>query len=80
MINDTDPDLEPLTAELPGAPIQFGTLTFNSDGSFTYVPDTNYYGSVYFTYRAYDGTEYSTPVQVSIDVQSTNSGTGSRGG
>jgi VCBS repeat-containing protein len=72
LINDTDPDLDPLTAELTGVPIQFGDLTFNSDGSFTYVPDTNYYGSVFFTYRAFDGTEYSTPVQVTIDVQSTN--------
>ncbi len=70
--NDTDPDLEPLSAELVGAPIQFGDLTFNSDGSFIYVPDLNYYGSVYFTYRAFDGAEYSSPVQVTIDVQSTN--------
>ncbi len=73
LINDTDPNLDPLTAELTGTPIQFGTLTFYSDGSFTYIPDTNYYGSVFFTYRAFDGTNYSTPVQVTIDVQSTNS-------
>ena len=80
LINDTDPNLDPLTAELTGAPIQFGDLTFNSDGSFTYVPDTNYYGSVFFTYRAFDGTELLDPGagddRCSVDQQRT----GSRGG
>ena len=71
--NDTDPGMLPLTAELVGAPIQFGDLTFNSDGSFVYTPDLNYYGSVYFTYRAFNGTAYSSPVQVTIEVTSTNS-------
>lgn len=72
LCNDTDPNLDPLSAELTGAPIQFGDLTFSSDGSFIYVPATNNYGSVYFTYRAFDGTYYSNPVQVTIDVESTN--------
>jgi hypothetical protein len=72
LANDIDIDGDPLTAELTGAPIQFGTLIFNSNGSFTYIPQTNYVGSVYFTYRAYDGIDYSSPVQVTIDVTTVN--------
>ena len=37
-------------------------LTFNSDGSFNYVPNTNYYGVDSFTYQASDGTADSNGV------------------
>jgi hypothetical protein len=70
--NDIDIDLDPLTAELTGAPIQFGILNLNSNGSFTYIPQVGYVGSVYFTYRAFDGIDYSSPVQVTIEVTTIN--------
>ena len=71
--NDIDIDGDTLTAEITGAPIEFGIINLSPNGSFTYIPATNYVGSVFFTYRANDGTETSDPVQVSIEVTSTNS-------
>ena len=72
LTNDIDFDGDLLTAEITGAPIEFGIINLNSNGSFTYVPATDYVGSVFFTYRAFDGTDYSDPVQVTIVVTSVN--------
>ncbi len=72
LTNDIDFDLDPLTAELVGSPPEFGIFNLSSNGSFTYIPQTDYVGSVYFTYRAYDGMDYSDPVQVTIEVTSVN--------
>ncbi|MCX7750490.1 MAG: Ig-like domain-containing protein, partial [Candidatus Bipolaricaulota bacterium] len=49
--NDSDPDGEALVAELVSGPT-VGTLTLNSNGSFTYTPPAGYTGQVTFTYRA----------------------------
>jgi hypothetical protein len=68
--NDTDADGDPLTATLVSG-VSHGSLTFNSNGSFTYVPATNYMGSDGFTYKAYDGFNYSNVVTVNMSV--TNS-------
>ena len=72
LTNDIDFDGDTLVAEITGAPIEFGIINLNSNGSFTYIPSTGYVGSVFFTYRAYDGTDYSDPVQVTIVVTSVN--------
>jgi hypothetical protein len=45
-----------------------GTLTFNSNGGFTYVPTNNITGIDTFTYVANDGTSNSAPAVVTIDV------------
>jgi VCBS repeat-containing protein len=52
--NDSDPDGDPLTVELAGDPAN-GTVTLRSDGSFTYNPNTDFYGTDSFTYKASDG-------------------------
>lgn len=65
--NDTDPDGAPLTAELVDGPAN-GSVTFNSDGSFIYTPNTNYVGTDSFTYRASDGVTNSNVATVSIIV------------
>lgn len=44
-----------LTATLGGGPTN-GTVTFNSNGSFVYTPNTNYVGGDAFNYSASDGT------------------------
>ncbi|HSQ17797.1 MAG TPA: Ig-like domain-containing protein, partial [Anaerolineales bacterium] len=72
LANDVDVDLDPLTADLLGSPPEFGILNLSSNGSFTYIPQVGYVGSVYFTYRAFDGIDYSAPVQVTIEVTSLN--------
>jgi VCBS repeat-containing protein len=57
--NDTDPDVgDLLTATLDSGPSN-GTLTLNSDGSFTYEPNLNFFGTDSFTYLANDGTSVS---------------------
>jgi hypothetical protein len=53
--NDTDIDSASLTAVLVSGPIH-GTLTLNTDGSFTYTPTPNYFGPDSFTYQANDGS------------------------
>jgi len=67
--NDYDPDNGPssLTAELVSGP-SHGTLTFNSDGSFVYTPNTGFSGTDTFTYRAFDGANYSNVATVTINV------------
>ena len=54
LANDTDPDSTSLTSILVLSPTH-GTVTLNSNGSFTYVPTANYNGLDSFTYRANDG-------------------------
>lgn len=68
LANDYDPDGNPLTAELwVGA--SSGTVTLNTDGSFTYTPEAGFTGTVIFSYRAYDGSLYSPAVVVYLDVK-----------
>ena len=65
--NDSDPDGDPLTAQLVTPPAS-GTLSLNPSGSFTYTPGEDVVGSVTFTYQASDGTATSNPATVTITV------------
>jgi VCBS repeat-containing protein len=65
--NDSDEDGDPLQAVLSSS-VSHGILTFNSNGSFTYVPDANFNGTDSFTYTATDGLENSSVVTVIINV------------
>src|SRR5205085_11155214 len=51
--NDTDVDGDILTAVLVAGP-SHGTLTLNTNGSFTYTPAAAYNGADSFTYQARD--------------------------
>jgi VCBS repeat-containing protein len=68
--NDYDPDNGPsnLTSVLV-SDVSHGTLTLNADGSFVYIPDDDYFGDDAFTYRAFDGQDYSTTTTVSISIE-----------
>lgn len=55
---DSDPDGDPITAVLVSGPTN-GTLTLNSNGSFTYTPNAGFHGKDSFTYNAFDGTNNS---------------------
>jgi hypothetical protein len=69
--NDTDPDVGDLLTAIPVDNPTNGTLTLNSDGSFTYEPNLNFFGTDSFTYLANDGTADSDEVAtVSITVNS----------
>jgi VCBS repeat-containing protein len=45
-----------------------GTLTLNTNGSFSYKPAAGYTGSEAFTYEAKDGLFASTPATVTVNV------------
>ena len=57
----------PLTAILISN-ISYGSLALHSDGSFTYTPEHDFNGIDLFTYKAYDGTDYSGETTVTISV------------
>ena len=57
LANDSDPDGD-ISASVLEAPLH-GELTFNPDGSFTYIPDPNFTGPDSFTYSVTDGVNQS---------------------
>ncbi|BAB74354.1 Ig-like domain-containing protein [Anabaena sp. FACHB-709] len=65
--NDTDAQSDPLTAAVAQAPSN-GSVTFNTDGSFTYTPNAGFVGTDSFTYLANDSKTNSTPATVNITV------------
>jgi len=70
--NDSDPDPSAvLTAQLVTDVTQ-GVLSLNNDGSFTYIPSSNFSGTVEFTYRVSDGELVSNIATVSIFIGSDN--------
>jgi len=69
--NDSDPEGDTLRAIKVSDPAH-GTLVLNTDGSFTYTPNLNYYGGDTFTYRANDGQVDSNVATVSITVTPVN--------
>ncbi|NLJ40047.1 MAG: hypothetical protein GX352_00310 [Clostridiales bacterium] len=68
LINDWDPQGRALTAELVSQP-PGGTVTLNPDGSFTYTAKRETKGIDTFYYRAYNGSHYSDPAKVLINVK-----------
>ena len=72
--NDTDADASDV-ASLTAVKItdpSHGSLTLNSDGTFTYVHNGDDQSSDSFTYSADDGKIVSSPITVSIAVTGTN--------
>src|SRR5262249_44419758 len=69
--NDSDVDGATLNAILPSQP-PHGSLSFNTDGSFTYPPVANYPGPDSFTYKANDGQADSALATVNLTVTPVN--------
>lgn len=65
-----DTDGDSLTFELV-AEGRTGATTVNSDGSFTYTASTTSADSDWFTYRAFDGADWSSTMTVNISVRNT---------
>ena len=77
LTNDNDEEDNALTAQLVSQPAAgTGTVTLNANGSFTYTPPLNFFGSASFTYRAVDnGTppaQSAPPTTVTITVTGVN--------
>ncbi len=69
--NDTDIDGgTPTYNIILGTPN--GTLTFNADGTFTYLPNTNFNGTDVFIYQINDGNGGTDQATVSITVTPVN--------
>ena len=69
--NDADVEGDTLSVALV-SDVSHGTLTLGSDGSFTYAPSPDFHGIDSFTYHAFDGTDYSSPATVSLNVLPVN--------
>ncbi len=63
--NDSDPNEDELTAELVDAP-WFGVVDLDPNGSFTYTPNENFFGTDVFTYEVSDGTGGTDTATVTI--------------
>jgi VCBS repeat-containing protein len=72
LANDTDADTNPLTAILVTGPSYAKSFTLNSNGSFAYAPNDNYYGPDSFSYKANDGSADSEPTTVTITITPVN--------
>ena len=66
--NDSDANANPLTAQRVKGTTK-GKLTLRANGTFTYKPRANFFGTDSFTYRAFDGQAYSNVVKVTIKVK-----------
>ena len=60
LANDVDAEGDVLTVRLIGGAAH-GTLQVNPDGSFSYVPEPEFFGDDQFAYQASDGTGRSSP-------------------
>src|SRR5439155_1724650 len=60
-----------LSAVLVSGP-SHGTLSLNSNGSFSYTPSANYNGSDSFVYKVNDGTADSNLATVSLTITAVN--------
>ena len=69
--NDSDVDSISLTAILDSTSGK-GSVSLESDGSFTYLPNPDFNGTDIFTYHADDGAAESDTVTVTITVNSVN--------
>jgi hypothetical protein len=76
--NDKDPGGFTLTAQLVKGP-KHGTLTLNTDGSFTYTPKAGYRGLDTFTYQASNGHGGTDQALVVLLVREEHSKGGGHG-
>jgi VCBS repeat-containing protein len=72
LANDTDVDGDGLTATLVSGPAHASSFSLDADGSYSYTPDADWYGSDSFTYRATDGAASSGVATVTLTVAPVN--------
>jgi hypothetical protein len=69
--NDSDPENDALTYVVTNQPSS-GNLTLNSDGTFNYVPEENYNGTITFDYQVCDPAGLCDQATVTIVVVPVN--------
>ena len=69
--NDNDVDGDPLSASVVAQPAN-GAVAANVDGTLTYTPNSNFFGSDSFKYVANDGTVNSSEATVAITIREIN--------
>lgn len=67
-----DSEGDVLTYQLVSGPSNADTFSLMPDGSFTYAPQENYFGTDSFTYQINDGTGVSNVAQVVINIANVN--------
>jgi len=70
--NDSDADSPTLLVTLDTILPKFGIVNLNSDGSFEYVPQTDFFGTDKFSYKVDDGTDGFATALVTINVIPSN--------
>jgi YD repeat-containing protein/VCBS repeat-containing protein len=70
LANDSDAENDPLHAVLVSGPAH-GTLSLQADGSFTYTPSADFFGTDAFTYKDNDGADGNT-ASVTLTVNFVN--------
>jgi hypothetical protein len=65
--NDSDPNGDILIAVLD-VTTTYGILKLYENGSFIYEPNFGYFGTDKFSYKAFDGENFSDPVMVTINI------------
>ncbi len=73
LANDSDADNDPLRVrDLKLGPARHGTVTINDDGTLTYTPQKDFYGTDSFIYTAIDGRGGETAGNVYVHVTPVN--------
>jgi large repetitive protein len=70
LANDTDVDGDPLTVTAASAPN--GTVVINPDGTITYTPRQDYFGTDTITYTISDGRGGTSTATVTVNIRNTN--------
>ncbi len=68
LANDTDPEMNPVSAVL-FSQASHGRVTLAPAGTFTYEPDTGFFGTDEFRYVATDGFLSSDPATVTLTIR-----------
>ncbi|MFM7738282.1 MAG: tandem-95 repeat protein, partial [Planctomycetota bacterium] len=72
LANDSDQDGDPLSVQLLEGPANASSFVLNSDGTFSYRPSENWYGTDGFRYRISDGRGGTAEGSVTLQVQPVN--------
>jgi VCBS repeat-containing protein len=71
LLNDNLPDLSSVT-DFDAVSAQGASITYNGNGSFTYQPATNFFGSDSFTYTLVDFNGQLSTAVVTVNVTAVN--------